>query len=691
MSKISELSDGGVIQGGDTLIAVRSGGNVKVTYGGSTTANIDGGTIDGTTIGGTTPAAGNFTTGSFTGDVTFADNIALRFGSATNGDLVIKHDGSDSSIVDRGDGDLLIQGSTNVKLQNFTGSKDYFVGSNGGASTVYYDGSAKLATTSTGIDVTGTVVADGLTVDAAQSNFNDSAGSVIAFQKSASAKAWISNRSYSFHNGNGLAINTTDANPIIFGTNNAERLRIDSSGNVGIGTTNPDRAIKIEKDNAYVWIADAEGGNVGFIGGSGSNDGLLRLYEGAGHTAKVEIHSDADSYFNGGNVGIGTDSPSTILHAKSASPKLLLQDSSQTGRQTQLTQAAGIAKIRSRNNASNGQIVFEGYTASTTSEYMRIDSSGNVGIGTSSPSADLHIEGSAPYLRTKNTSAPTDEKTWDYNAGTDGTFRFRATNDAGNDSNNWMVVDRSGVDINYIAMSTGNQDEAMRITNAGDVEVKSGGKLQANRADNARNIQLFNDSDFGTIQTSNDPIKIASQAYTRFDVGGTERLRIDASGNLLVGTTSTTPTGGGILLFRDATRGILRAGSSLTSADAVADFHNPNGKVGQIVISGSSTAYQTSSDHRLKENVVAMTGATERLKQLAPKRFNFIADSDTTVDGFLAHEVADVVPEAITGAKDAVDDDGNAVYQGIDQSKLVPLLVATIQELEARIAALESN
>ena len=78
-----------------------------------------------------------------------------------------------------------------------------------------------------------------------------------------------------------------------------------------------------------------------------------------------------------------------------------------------------------------------------------------------------------------------------------------------------------------------------------------------------------------------------------------------------------------------------------------------------------------------------------RLKQLSPKRFNFIADANKTVDGFLAHEVSDIVPEAITGTKDEVDADGNPVYQGIDQSKLVPLLVATIKELEARITALE--
>jgi hypothetical protein len=155
--------------------------------------------------------------------------------------------------------------------------------------------------------------------------------------------------------------------------------------------------------------------------------------------------------------------------------------------------------------------------------------------------------------------------------------------------------------------------------------------------------------------------------------------------------------------------------SDSTSSSKHMLFANPNGNVGDIRTNGSATAYITSSDYRLKENVVAMSGATERLKQLKPSRFNFIADADTTVDGFLAHEVEDIVPEAIAGEKDAMmdeeyevtpavyDDDGNVVteavmgtrsvpdYQGIDQSKLVPLLVATIQELEARITQLESN
>ena len=114
-------------------------------------------------------------------------------------------------------------------------------------------------------------------------------------------------------------------------------------------------------------------------------------------------------------------------------------------------------------------------------------------------------------------------------------------------------------------------------------------------------------------------------------------------------------------------------------------------EVGTIGVNSSSTSYNTSSDYRLKENVSYTFDATTRLKQLKPARFNFIADSDNTVDGFLAHEVSSIVPEAISGTKDEVNSDGDPIYQGIDQSKLVPLLVKTIQELEARITALEAG
>ena len=118
---------------------------------------------------------------------------------------------------------------------------------------------------------------------------------------------------------------------------------------------------------------------------------------------------------------------------------------------------------------------------------------------------------------------------------------------------------------------------------------------------------------------------------------------------------------------------------------------------GQITTSSSSVSYNTTSDYRLKENVVALDGAITRVKQLLPKRFNFINDAETTVDGFMAHEAQAVVPEAVTGTHNEVDDDNNPVYQGIDQAKLVPLLTAALQEaiskietLETKVAALEA-
>ena len=133
------------------------------------------------------------------------------------------------------------------------------------------------------------------------------------------------------------------------------------------------------------------------------------------------------------------------------------------------------------------------------------------------------------------------------------------------------------------------------------------------------------------------------------------------------------------------------AGNTVNSNTQIR-FINGNGLVGNVTVSGSSTAFNTSSDYRLKENVDYTWDATTRLKQLKPARFNWISDSDNTVqDGFLAHEVSSVVPEAVFGTKDAEIQENGDGYQSLDNSKLVPLLVKTIQELEARITALEAE
>jgi hypothetical protein len=212
---------------------------------------------------------------------------------------------------------------------------------------------------------------------------------------------------------------------------------------------------------------------------------------------------------------------------------------------------------------------------------------------------------------------------------------------------------------------------------------------------------------------------------------------VKGDGKVLLGLTSSTGNGGVFQVKRTDAGACgyfeTNAGSSQNIVDIVQAanvgasqalrFHN-NGYgniVGSIGFNTSSTSFNTSSDYRLKENVTYDFDATSRVKQLKPCRFNFIADADTTVDGFLAHEVSSVVQEAITGEKDGTqdlgtitDEDNNVikenalesekgekqtwtktatenVYQSIDQSKLIPLLTKALQEQQATIEALTAR
>ena len=182
---------------------------------------------------------------------------------------------------------------------------------------------------------------------------------------------------------------------------------------------------------------------------------------------------------------------------------------------------------------------------------------------------------------------------------------------------------------------------------------------------------------------TSDGLKFVSDTSGAIDFqsNGTTKVSLDSSGRVLINCSNFSNEK---LQIDSGTSTALRLDGDGTGLHSHVNISNANGIVGTIKTTGSSTQYNTSSDYRLKENVSYTFDATTRLKQLKPARFNFKADADTTVDGFIAHEVSSIVPEAISGEKD-----GDAM-QGIDQSKLVPLLVKTIQELEARITALES-
>lgn len=171
-----------------------------------------------------------------------------------------------------------------------------------------------------------------------------------------------------------------------------------------------------------------------------------------------------------------------------------------------------------------------------------------------------------------------------------------------------------------------------------------------------------------------------------FTTNSGERARIDTSGNLFVGSTSLpTTTGFGVSQYSGGTYTRIAHNTSASSTDGYVQFFYNNTQIGQIQQNGTSAvSYSTSSDYRLKENVQPMTGALAKVAALKPCTYKWKADGSDG-EGFIAHELAEVVPQCVTGEKDAVDADGNPVYQGIDTSFLVATLAAAIQELKAEL------
>ena len=593
--------------------------------------------------------------------------------------------------------------------------------SQGNSNAIYIDTSKNvgIGTTSPSSDISGTATV----LEIANSNL------ATLVLNNTSAASW--------------EIASTVNSDLVF-NNGTTRATIDSSGNVGIGTSSPSAALHVVDSSGDAFIKIEATENLS------SSDSILRMTTtNTSASAKIQMGDTGDvdtgqiEYDNqdnsmrfqtnaaermridsSGNVGIGTSSPDANLEVEGtiSLPLFLSRQVNNVG----VGVGVGFRLYDSANNLTNyasifgsiedntdgaedGRLVFQTLEGNSLTEKMVIDSSGNVGIGTSSPLRNLHIEGTNSDVGLNITKTGT------------GTARFAY------DSTGPYILDQ---DSNPFRILTGNA-ERMRIDSSGNVITGSttannsaAVTLRQDGTAHVNNVQVANGG--GSAGGTTPSIYSPASGTLAISTNSTERIRINGSGNLLVGTTSqinlstfnfdSAGSRGGIFQnsataahtlqvqntnasYADLGGGMLyinqSGGASVTGFRAISVYANSIARFavrGDGTIYSSNTTVQSISDERFKENVKNLETGLSEVMNLKPRRFDWKEGRGTNqknVAGFIAQEIETVLPDLVDEFKDGLED--NEMYKTVGYTGLIPTLVKAIQEQQTQIEALQSE
>ena len=666
-------------------------GDGSATFGGSSTFNVSANNKDGVSI---IKASDESKAALYVEHTTSASNrIIADFRNSSESAFKILGDKSATF-----GGSVLISGSTNEFTAKAGAKLAFEDAAPLGSIRIYNDGAAVSR-----LNIGGAMwVQEGLNVGIG----TDSPNSLLSLRKLSATHTILSiNRAnsdtaalYIGNDSDNNGIISSNNSDLIFGKDVSsvftERMRIATNGNVGIGTDSPNANLEVSRatDGMY-FEAGVDGRGLRFIASSSA------LFLGAEHridapssqgVLKFSITDDEKMRIaTSGNVGIGNNSPDEKVEISGSSaityPKIKMSNPSQTGRYM------SIGMIDSVNHCieANGGSTFLTFKTSG-SERMRISDNGFVGIGTGSSVVKSTLNISQAVSNTPTTLTIENKDTTIVSGQDIGRLDFYA-----NDGSSSGVAVQGR--ISNVAQNNGNfaglkfytykqgLAEALSLdyngdaTFGGSIEILDGFKAFGANAVAAPSGSGSYCATFG--KSTNGSAIFAGN----ITVGvGTSTF----GGNVFIGTTTPgTPNGTSIYgsAFTSSSNGrmILRLASDSTANRGMIIFYNPNGAVGSILTNGSSTTYSTSSDYRLKEDLKDFNGL-EMVSNISVYDYKWKTD-ETRSYGVMAHELQEVLPDAVSGEKDSEE------MQGVDYSKIVPLLIKSIQELTSKVERLEAK